>query len=508
MISNVVFTVFLSAVSAASSYTPVNGACPSGSLVRAASGLSDNEEAYRVSRQVVADEALRTWLAKTNTAFGSTGDLPSIALSSSGGGLRSTLTSAGVVQAFDDRESTSSTSGLFQALTYHAALSGGGWLLASMAGNNYPTISALRDDIWEDGFRNSLLAPGGLLVAIADAKIMIDVSDKEEAGFDTTLVDVYGRLLAWQLLDVGDHGTSTTLSSIASLSSFTSHSVPYPIWTAMGVKVFEGECAPGPNGTLYEMSPFEFGSWDDDVSAFMQTQYLGTSMKNGVPASAQCTTNYDNLGYTMATSANIFYPVCLNAPDITGDDVLTSLGALFDTNNISAQEVLSLADGASSLQNDPIFPLLQPARNISVMIVNDNSADLSTNFPNGTAIVTTYVQTFNQDLELMPTIPPVDVFVAQGLNTRATFFGCDEPEKTTIIYLPNADYTFNSGTSTTKIGCSKDDTNSMITNGNQVAEQGEREGWATCPGCGIMKKAAQSLPAECTACFAEYCFTA
>lgn len=59
------------------SYVPLDAECPSESLVRAASGLSTKEEAYRVSRKAVADEALKSWLAETNSGF-RTDELPTV----------------------------------------------------------------------------------------------------------------------------------------------------------------------------------------------------------------------------------------------------------------------------------------------------------------------------------------------------------------------------------------------------------------------------------------------
>jgi hypothetical protein len=41
--------------------------CPPSSLVRIATGLSDDEEAYRVVRKTKADVALAAWLEKTNS---------------------------------------------------------------------------------------------------------------------------------------------------------------------------------------------------------------------------------------------------------------------------------------------------------------------------------------------------------------------------------------------------------------------------------------------------------
>jgi lysophospholipase len=280
-------------------YAPVPAICPSSPLVRPATGISSSESSYISQRYTKASTALAAFLKSTNAIF-SPSQLPVVALTTSGGGYRSLLTGAGVIQAFDSRDSQTGVSGLFQGLTYQAGLSGGGWLLSSFAGNNYPTISSLRDNLWEAAFQNSLLAPGNLLVAgVAYGDILADIRSKDAAGYPPTLTDPWGRLLSYQLLQGSDGGASDTLSGITALSNFTRFNVPYPILTALGVKTFEGECLPGPDATQYELHPYEFGSWDTGVNAFTQTHYLGTKFSNGVPSSASCERNYDNLGYVL-----------------------------------------------------------------------------------------------------------------------------------------------------------------------------------------------------------------
>jgi lysophospholipase len=215
---------------------------------------------------------------------------------------------------------------------------------------------------------------------------------------------------------------STTLSSVTELSNFTSHSVPFPIITALGAKAWERERSLGLNATTYEFTPFEFGSWDSDVSAFTPTHYLGTSMKAGVPTGS-CTTNYDNLGYILGTSSNRFNEVCSKSPALGNSfgnlvdrlatviqkvttsalyaiyrnsfyQYASSTATLNIANNVSAQEHLSLVDGGEAFQNNHIFPLLVPTRNLSVILVNDNPADAA-NFPDGSELLTTYVQSPN-----------------------------------------------------------------------------------------------------------------
>lgn len=60
-----------------------------------------------------------------------------------------------------------------------AGLSGGAWLLSSFAGNNYPTISTLSDELWKEAFRDSLLDPEFLLAAVAYAEIVDDIAAKD-----------------------------------------------------------------------------------------------------------------------------------------------------------------------------------------------------------------------------------------------------------------------------------------------------------------------------------------
>lgn len=77
MISLLLFLLVLSATKILGSYAPRQAACPRGPLVRPADGLSDSEEAYRVSRKAVSDVNLKAWLSKTNSEFG-TDELPTV----------------------------------------------------------------------------------------------------------------------------------------------------------------------------------------------------------------------------------------------------------------------------------------------------------------------------------------------------------------------------------------------------------------------------------------------
>ena len=366
-----------------SAYAPVTASCPSTPLVRAASGISSPESIYATARKSVADTSLAAWLKKTDSSFPST-SLPSVGLTTSGGGYRSLLTGAGVIQGFDSRDSNIGTSGVFQGLTYQAGLSGGAWLLSSFAGNNYPTITSLKTSLWETAFQDSILDPEEFLAAAAYAEVFNDLSAKNAAGFPPTLTDPYGRLLSYQLLKGFDGGVTDRLSGIASVSNFSSHNVPYPIITSLGVQETNGQCEPSPNGTQYELHPYEFGSWDEGVAAFTNTAYLGSSLSNGAPTKpGVCKMNYDNLGYVLGTSSNLFNEACIsvNLPGLSSSS-FSGLAALLEkihslalrdeyavypnpfyqrptSSLVASEQSLYLVDGGETLQNNPICKKIQ-----------------------------------------------------------------------------------------------------------------------------------------------------
>lgn len=523
-----VFNFLAFAFNFPSAYAPVSATCPSSPLVRPAIGISLSESTYVAARHISASTSLATWLQNVDSVFPTT-NLPIVGLTISGGGYRSLLTGAGVIQGFDARDGNVGTSGVFQGLTYQAGLSGGAWFLASFAGNNYPTITSLKTGLWETAFQDSALDPDQLLAGVAYAEVLNDLEAKKAAGFSPTLTDPYGRLLSYQLLNGADGGASDRLSGITRLSNFTAHNVPYPIFTSLGVQEPQGQCLPSPNATQYELHPYEFGSWDKGVAAFTQTSYLGSNLSNGVPANAgSCVMNYDNLGYVLATSSNLFNEACVteNLQELTSGslsgivNILEKVDAVslrdeyavypnpfYQTSSsslVASQQSLYLVDGGEALQNNPIWPFIQNnGRLADVLVVNDNSADMN-NFPNGSEILTTYVQAQAAGLSRMPFIPPVATFLSQGLNRRPTFFGCNNTKVLTIVYMPNVNYTFPSNESTSKLQYSKAETDAMIANGVQIAAKGGDPGWPTCLGCAFTMKMGTKLPA---ACFSNYCFS-
>lgn len=293
-----------------------------------------------------------------------------------------------------------------------AGLSGGSWLVASIAGNGWPAITTLKSIIWESGLDHDLLDPDGDGSATQLAKSLDWVNDVRKAvkakddtmeknqQNGTSLTDWWGRLLSYELFSTATKGAITqTLSSVTALDPFTNHLAPFPIITSIGDN-FPKACLPNNTATQYEFSPYWFGSWDAGVAAFTPTKYLGTTV-NGGNATKGCTTNYDNIGYVLGTSSSLFNTICsdeqrakssiekdffklwqkLKHGTIENRDYYATYPNPFrgmgqNSGLVTGYNELTLADGGETEQNNPIWPLLH-RDDISFIIVNDNSADTS-----------------------------------------------------------------------------------------------------------------------------------
>ncbi|TKA45585.1 hypothetical protein B0A54_04124 [Friedmanniomyces endolithicus] len=477
----------------ADAYAPQRATCPTSSIVRPASSLATGEAQYIAARKIIADAALASWLKKVNETFDTdTSTLPTLGLAGSGGGYRALLNEAGILQAMDARDSNSSVNGLYQAFTYHAVLSGGGWLATSLAAWNWPTISYLQENVYEPNLQNGLLLPGGFYAPLAYAQILADVAAKAAAGYPVTAGDIYGRLLGCNLFPGTDGGVSLTMSGLTSSSNFTKHKVPYPIITSIGRNASSGNCSEPPDTTQYEYTPHEFGSWDKGVNSFMQMAYLGSNMSNGAAVRGNCASGFDNLGFVTASTSNVFGFLCNSAYKSAGAvaqlaDALqnailevagTTTSGLFNeipnpfhayshASAVSSAKLLTLGDGDLSMQNDPVWPFLQPERSVSVLILADTCSENTTNSScTGLSLHNTFLEAEAQGLTKMPTIPPTSTFVALYLSSQARFFGCHQPDAVTIIWLPLVSYsgTTASDISSVDIEVSKANTDSIIRN--------------------------------------------
>ncbi|KAK5724588.1 Lysophospholipase 1 [Elasticomyces elasticus] len=564
-------------------YTPQTGNCPSNRpTVRAASSLSPNETAWLEVRRNATLDPMRDLLSRLNitdldtTSYindhqNNASALPNIGIAVSGGGYRAMLNGAGVVEAFDSRTPNSTSAGqlggLLQSTTYLSGLSGGSWLVGSLYANNFTSIdSILAQDtdadnsgsLWQLG-QDIFTGPATGGIQLLDsagyyAALQSAVSDKDDAGFDISLTDYWGRALSYQLVNATDGGPAYTWSSIAQQDWFTSGSTPLPLIVADSR--VPGEILIASNTTIFTFNPWEFGSPDPTVYGYIPMEYVGTNFSAGTTRSDQCVTGFDNVGFVMGTSATLFnqaltvvgganttglFPSALQA-GITA--VLSGLssdendiadypnpfyGYNNNTNPYAVSRQLTLVDGGEDLQNVPLHPLIQPLRHVDVIFAVDTSADTNaslptnasaTGWPDGASLIATYERSLNLTMEngtSFPAIPDINTFFNLGLNNRPTFFGCDPANQTgpspLIVYMPNAPYVYNSNTSTYDLSYNNTERNAMILNGYNMATQGNGtldSQWGTCVGCAILSRSLDRtgtpVPDVCTSCFDRYCW--
>jgi lysophospholipase len=546
-------------------YAPGTIDCPSeNSLVRVANGLSQNETNFITERQKLTDAALIDFLNRQNmTDFDAQSFLSNtsltIGIAFSGGGYRAMLAGAGEFSALDNRTTNSTNAhnlgGLLQATTYFSGLSGGNWLLGSIVFNNFSSIPALQDSdtVWD--LEHSIFNPGGANIFSTASywnDLVDDVHAKENAGFNTSITDIWGRALSHQFVNLTNGGPGLTLDDVRNYDVFQTHQMPFPIIVADGRA--PNTTILNTNSTVFEFTPFELGSWDPSLYAFTDVKYLGTQVSNGVP-NGTCYAGFDNAGFTMGTSSSLFnqFILQLNSTGLSGVvydlalDLLTDLGtdnddiAIYDpnpfanistvNNSIANASYLSLVDGGEDGQNIPLVPLIQPLRKVDVVFAFDNSADTTFSWPNGTSMVATYERQFGSEGNntIFPYVPDQTTFINLGLTKRPTFFGCNASNLTTlfnssqpesdrfvpplIVYIANAPYSFFSNTSTFQLSYDTEEVDGIIQNGYNVVTQANGtvdSEWTACVGCAIiqreLERRGQAPSQQCQNCFNKYCW--
>ena len=255
--------VALSQQAAAAAYAPSSVPCPPGiDLVRhvgTSQTLNTDEEAYVTARtskvlpqawaeylsnvQATANVSRITLPAYLTQILGGRNPFhfPRLAITTSGGGYRSAIFAAGVINALDGRNQTSAsagTGGLLQSATYVTGLSGGSWFLGSLMQAGFPTMydlvmgpafSTRADDFGGWVTSIDLLQPSSdpqLLEAFIGL-VLEEVSGKAMAGFPITATDIWGRSLARHFANgtteanffdgTLPHGAGITLSGLINL---------------------------------------------------------------------------------------------------------------------------------------------------------------------------------------------------------------------------------------------------------------------------------------------------
>ncbi|KAI5970032.1 hypothetical protein CANMA_000935 [Candida margitis] len=539
-------------------YAPVRVKCPSGKLTRSAStGLNENELTYMHSRYPIAKSNLANYLQSAKLVdFNVTSFLdetnPTIGIAFSGGGYRALLTGAGEYAALDSRTHIlqgTGLGGILQSSSYITGLSGGAWLVGSVASNNLISIDELihNNTLWQTA--NSILNYFDDNI-VEQLLMWIDIGEqvkaKQEAGFGISITDVWGRALSYQFLsNKKQYGAGYRFSDVMNETNYRNHYAPFPILLAVG-RVPDTTIA-NLNSTVFSFTPFEVGSESPYLNSFVETESIGTLLDNGFPQNSSCINGFDNAGFFMGTSSSLFNAIILSIdnsslPDFLKDFINDSIidpiiksnidvakynpNAFYKSQDpetpIESSKTLYLVDGGEDGQNIPLVPLLK--RNLSVVFAFDNSADVS-GLPDGTSMVKTYERQFSiagQNTPF-PYVPDQKSFLQLNLTSKPTFFGCNASNLTSltpnvfdvplVIYVANKPYSFPSNTSTFKLSYNLSDRNAMIRNGFEIASRlnGTLDAeWNACVGCAIIRREQERLGQEqteqCKRCFEKYCW--
>ncbi|KAJ5128836.1 hypothetical protein N7526_007002 [Penicillium atrosanguineum] len=524
-------------------YTPTNVSCPaSRPSVRSAAKLSTNETSWLETRRTKSLTAMKDFFGHVNVSdfdvtsyldkhSSNSSNLPNIGIAVSGGGYRAMLNGAGAIKAFDSRTENATTSGhlggLLQSSTYVAGLSGGSWLVGSIYINNFTTISALQEssDVW--ALSNSIIEgpdTGGLQILDSASyyKDLADwVDDKKDAGFNTSITDIWGRALAFQMFNASNGGLAYTWSSIAETTEFQDGNYPMPLVVADGRN--PGELVVGSNSTVYEFNPWEFGSFDPTIFGFAPLEYIGSRFVNGeIPSGDSCVRGFDSAGFVIGTSSTLFNQFLLQINTTSLPSFVKNVfnDILFDIDQAN-DDIAAYDPNPFYHYNNDSSPYAKQKRAVDVIFAVDSSADTTYSWPNGTSLVATYERSLNSsgigNGTAFPSVPDQNTFVNLGLNTRPTFFGCDSSNLTgpapIVVYIPNYPYSSFSNVSTFDLSYEDTQRDNIILNGYEVATMANstRDGnWTACVGCAILSRSFErtktTLPDICTQCFTNYCW--
>ncbi|KAJ7925224.1 phospholipase B [Mycena leptocephala] len=394
------------------------------------------------------------------------GHFPKVGLAIPGGGLRAAQYGAGCLSGLDGRNESAKaagTGGLLQVASYMTGLSdldlvfgdGGnldGWKL------DLPFVSPDGDDVFSTDNQYFY------------GSILWSVISKAEAGIDTN-----GQ--AKFLHECDGAWCGQLWSDIPNIPAFQQALTPFPlIVTDSRPSGSNLTTALDLSSVVYEISPFEFASYDPNLSAGMNLSYAGTHLTNGKAANGSaCVKGFDQAGFIMGTSASLFNQIFdfahntlqgfsssdsntiiyilqrqLRSVRTRADDVANwpnpFNGLKSSTYQDTAATWLELIDGASNGENIPYGPLFVKSRALDVIVTIEGSADDSNNWPNGTGAIVTSSRLSSILRSTHQPFPPIPQtagdWVATGVRQRATFFGCDPvqtpAEYPMVIYLPNA----------------------------------------------------------------------
>ncbi|WWC72722.1 phospholipase B [Kwoniella pini CBS 10737] len=526
------------------SYAPYQVDCPTGLtwIRNATEGLSQGEKDFLTKREQKTGPAVNTMAS--SHGIPNPPRTPSIGVALAGGGYRAMLTGLGGVMGMMNQSSEGSASGLggwLDGVTYWAGLSGGSWATGTFMANGGALPSDLLTNLWN--LDSNLIFPDDDKLSFYTS-LVTETNAKKDAGFPTQLTDLWGLAIASHMLPTQYQLSNTPNLTFSQLPSVISQlgdaDLPMPIIIAAEREA--GELVVAENATVWEFTPYEFGSWafgsvQKSIGAFTNLEYLGSELNGGQP-NGTCFKGFDQLSYVMGTSATLFNGALLaiNGTDtglVTGliEGFLQDLGedqedisrvpnsfANYNSgeNPIAELEYITLVDAGETNQNIPIEPLLVPLREVDAIIAFDSSYDSTYIWPNGTALRTTFerakvlAETTGTNIR-MPEVPSENGFVNGGYNTRPTFFGCNDTTTPLIIYVPNYPWSAAANTSTYQLSYTNQEAEMTLNNGmRSLTLNGSIETWPKCFACALTDRSfgytSENRTSDCQSCFDTWCW--
>ncbi|WVO16912.1 phospholipase B [Cryptococcus depauperatus] len=526
------------------SYAPYKVDCPTEWVwVRnATTGMATGERAYIQARERLVKPAVETMMA--SHGLGKPPRTPVIGVALAGGGYRAMLTGLGGIMGMMNQSKEGSDSGLggwLEGVTYWAGLSGGSWATGSFMANGGQLPSDLLNNLWN--MDSNLVFPKDDKATFY-SNLYTETTAKEDQGFPTQITDLWGLAIASHVLPTNyqlSNNPNLTISSLPSVvAAMGNASLPMPIIIAAEREA--GELVVAENATVWEFTPYEFGSWAfgstyKSPGAFTSAEYLGSEVNNGT-ANGTCWKGFDQLSFVMGTSATLFNSAFLaingSESGVLSSLVASILGKLGEAqvdisripntfanynpteNPISSFEYLTLVDAGETNQNVPLEPLLVPVREVDAIIAFDSSFDTETIWPNGTALRTTYerakILANHENVRVrMPEVPSENGFINGGYNSRPTFFGCNDTTTPLIIYVPHYPWSYAANTSTYQLAYENNEATQVMYNGlRSLTLNGTVETWPTCLACALTDRAfsytSQNRSSTCQSCFDTWCW--
>jgi lysophospholipase len=180
-------------------------------------------------------------------------------------------------------------------------------LILSSAANNFSSLAQLRVD--GDLTTDSETGKSGNQTEYY-LELFRNAGAKEEEGFSVSGADILGQFYRQYLPPAEHYGNVSDIAEPE--TAFSKGLGPMPL--VLLSEVIPGESPevheiyyPAPNiSTIYEIGPFEFGSWvGGRVQAFIPTKYLGTSMNEGHPTNSNvCVNGFDKINFLQGSTGN------------------------------------------------------------------------------------------------------------------------------------------------------------------------------------------------------------